>query len=140
MRLSKAKFFLLLFVIISAPFLVYKINWLLHSQKTIGTMSFVGKSQTGQIGHAYSVVWFVAGNDTVWFNGNDNILFKPGEPVPVRYLKNDPSEARLDVFPSIWGDTLVYGGGPLLVLVALFLHRGIIPHRSKIKLSAKRPF
>ena len=140
MLFTKLKFFLLLFVLIGTPFLVYKINWLLHSQRTVGTMSFVGKNQTGQIGHIYSVVWFVAGKDTIWFNGNDNILFKPGEPVPVRYQKDNPNEARLDLFPSIWGDTIVYGGGPLLVLIALFLHRGIMPHQSKVRLSKKRPF
>ena len=102
-------------------------------------MSFEGHAQTGQIGHVYSVVWFVAGHDTVWFNGNDNILFKEGETVPVRYQVNHPSDARLNIFPSIWGDTIVYGGIPVSVLLIIFLHPGIVPRRSKIRLNAKRP-
>ena len=140
MIFSRTKFFLVLFIIISTPFLVHKIIWLARSQKVNGTMSFAGRAYTGQIGHVYSVIWFVAGRDTVWFNGNDNILFKPGETVPVRYQKQHPSDARIDVFPSIWGDTVVYGGIPVAVLLVVFIHPGIVPRRSKIAVSAKRPF
>ncbi len=140
MLIGKTKFFFFLFVIISTPFLAHKIIWLAHSRTTNGTMSFIGHSQSGQIRHTYSVVWFVAGKDTVWFNGNDNILFKPGKTVPVRYPIQHPADARLDVFPSIWGDTLVYGGIPVLMLLCIFLHPGIVPRRSKIRLAATRPF
>lgn len=140
MVISRTKFFLILFLIISTPFLVHKIIWLARSQKVNGTMSFEGRAYTGQIGHVYSVIWFVAGRDTVWFNGNDNILFKPGETVPVRYQKHHPSDARINVFPSIWGDTLVYGGIPVAILLIVFIHPGIVPRRSKIAVNAKRPF
>ena len=35
--------------------------------------------------HIYSVIWFMAGKDTVWFNGRNNILFEENQIVPVRY-------------------------------------------------------
>lgn len=103
-------------------------------------MDFVGKSQTGMIGHSYSVISFRAGKDTIWFNGNDNILFKEGAPVPIRYQRTNPKDARINVFASIWGDTLVYGGIPVLILIVIFLDPKIIPLRSKIILKNKRPF
>ena len=103
-------------------------------------MGFVGKSQTGQLVHRYSVISFKVGNNTIWFNGNDNIFFKAGEPVPVRYQRDHPQEARIDMFAPIWGDTLVYGGIPVLILIVVFLDPKIIPLRSKVKLSARKPF
>ena len=103
-------------------------------------MGFVGKAYSGQIAHVYSVIKFGVQKDTFWFNGNDNILYKPGEKVSVRYQVNNPREARINVFPSIWGDTVVYGGIPLIILLVVFVHPGIIPYRSKLVLSMKKPF
>lgn len=103
-------------------------------------MGFVGKSQTGQLYHQYAVISFKVGNDSIWFNGNDNILFEEGETVPIRYQRSNPHEARIDVFAAIWGDTLVYGGIPLLILIVIFLDPKIIPFRSKVKLQLRKPF
>jgi hypothetical protein len=140
MILRKHTFFLLLFVITFAPFLIYKLVWIAHSERTMGVMGFVGKSYTGQIQHYYSVISFQANNDTIWFNGNDNIFFKEGELVPVRYQKHQPSEARVDIFPSMWGDTLVYGGIPVLILLVLYLHPHIFPRNTRFRFSSRKPF
>ena len=140
MTLNRLSFFFVLFIIIILPFFIHKFIWLVRSEKTTGTMGFVGKSQTGQLVHRYSVISFKVGNTTVWFNGNDNIFFKAGEPVPVRYQRHHPQEARIDMFAPIWGDTLVYGGIPVLILIVVFLDPKIIPLRSKVKLSARKPF
>ena len=140
MTLSKPLFFLLLHCIISAPFLIYKITWLAQSVKVNGEMGFIGKSYTGTYVHNYSNIRFKAGKDTIWFNGIDNIFFKEGETVPVRYQRSNPYEARIDTFAAIWGDTVVYGGIPVIILIALFLHPAVIPRRSRIRLSIKKPF
>ncbi len=103
-------------------------------------MSFIGKQQTGQINHVYSVINFVANGVPVWFNGNDNILFKPGEKVRVRYSINNPKDARIDGFVSIWGDTVVFGGLPTLVILMIYFHPLIVPRRSKILISKVKPF
>lgn len=103
-------------------------------------MGFVGKTYTGQLVKVYSVISFVAGRDTVWFNGNDNVLYKEGEPVPVRYERNNPTDARINIFGSVWGDTVVYAGIPLLILLIVFIHRGIIPRKARISLNARKPF
>jgi hypothetical protein len=138
--LNKNRFFLLLTAIVVSPFLFYKIIWLVNSRTATGTMSFVGKEYTGQIAHVYSVITFPANGKTFWFNGNDNILFKPGEKVDVRYLVNNPRDARIDIFVSIWGDTLIYGGIPALIILMIFFHPLIVPKGSKIRLSSSRPF
>jgi len=140
MLFSKNSFFLLLFVITFSPFLVYKLIWIARSEKVNGVMGFIGKSYTGQLVHNYSVISFQVGKDTIWFNGNDNIFFKKGEAVPVRYQKSDPNEVRLNIFPSMWGDTIVYGGIPVAILLLLFLHPHIFPRRTKFRLSGKKPF
>src|SRR5918993_435322 len=119
MTLTKNKFFLILIAIVIAPFLLYKIIWLINSRTADGTMSFVGKEYTGQIAHVYSVIKFSANGQTIWFNGNDNVLFKPGETVPVRYSRNNPKDARINIFASVWGDTLIYGGIPAVLILMI---------------------
>src|SRR2546423_7554823 len=136
MIMRRTTFFFSLIIIVITPFLLYKILWLLHSEKTIGRTGFVGKSYTGQIAHVYSVIRFMAGHDTIWFNSNDNILYQPGQIVPVRYQSAHPSEARVNIFVSIWGDTVVYGGIPVLILLVMFLHPELVPRRSRLRLQA----
>jgi hypothetical protein len=140
MIIRKSTLFLFLFTIVFGPFLIYKLLWIARSEKTNGIMGFAGKSYTGTLAHTYAVISFRVGKDTIWFNGNDNILYQEGETVPVRYQKHNPYEARIDIFPSMWGDTLVYGGGPVLVLLVLFLHPHVFPRGSKFRLSLKKPF
>lgn len=103
-------------------------------------MSFVGKRYAGQMMYTYSVIWFMSGKDTVWFNGKNEILYEEGHPVPVRYSRKNPADAKLNVFISIWGDTLVYGCIPVLILLVIFSHPHIIPYRSKIRLNTSKPF
>ena len=140
MTISKPLFFILLLCIVTAPFLIYKIVWLSRSVKVNGEMGFVGKNYAGTYVHTYSNIRFMAGKDTIWFNGNDNIFFKEGEIVPVRYPRSNPYLPKIDIFPAIWGDTVVYGGIPVIILMALFLHPAIIPRRSRIRLNIKKPF
>ena len=139
MTLSKSLFFLLLLCIVTIPFLIYKISWLARSVKVNGEMGFVGKNYAGSYVHVYSNIRFMADKDTIWFKGNDNMFFKEGETVPVRYIRSNPHEARINTFAAIWGDTVVYGGIPVIILLALFLHPAIIPRRSRIRLSTKKP-
>lgn len=140
MTFSRNTFFLILFLIVATPFLLHKIIWLANSNATTGTMGFIGKTYTGQLLKVYSVISFVTGRDTVWFNGNDNVIYKEGEPVPVRYQRSHPQDARINIFGSIWGDTIVYGGIPLAILLVIFIHPSIIHRRSRIRLTAAKPF
>jgi hypothetical protein len=139
MTFTKTSLFVFLFLLFSAPFVVHKLLWLAGTVKTVGEMGFVGKSYTGTYVHQYANIRFIAGNDTIWFNGTDNILFKEGSAVPVRYPRNNPHAARVDVFASIWGDTLVYGGIPLVILIAVFLHPAVIPAGSRFRLQRRPP-
>jgi hypothetical protein len=141
MIIRRNAFFGCLFTIVLVPFLFYKIYWITHSKRVNGVMGFIGKAYaTDQIVHVYSVIKYPVGKDTFWFNGNDNIFFQRGELVPVRYRVNDPSDARIDIFSSIWGDTIVYGGIPLLILLISFIHPQIVPYRSRVLLHFKPPF
>lgn len=103
-------------------------------------MRFVGKSYTGQIGHIYSVIRFSTGADTIFFNTSDNIIFKPGDTVPVRYQPANPAGAKVDMFIEIWGDALIYGGMFVLLVLVVTAHPGIVPYRSKIWINIRRPF
>jgi hypothetical protein len=140
MLIRRSRFFLVLFGIMVIPLLVPKIVWLARSEKANGIVSFIGKRYAGQMVYTYAVVWFMVGKDTVWFNGRNDILFEEGEQVPVRYPRKNPAEARLDVFLAIWGDTLIYGGIPVLILLIIFLHPEIVPRRAKVRLTVIRPF
>src|SRR5579862_9862030 len=121
MRFTKIQLFLLLGLFLAGPVVGGKLWWLLRSRRTAGVYSFRGLGFAGdQMPLDYSVCWFPLGKDTIWFNGTGNLPFHEGEPIPVRYQADDPGDARIDVFPAIWGDTVVYGGIPLFTLLMIY--------------------
>ncbi len=140
MTISRTCLFIICFAIVTAPFLIPKIVWLAGSEKTNGMMRFVGKSYTGQLVHSYSVISFIAGNDTVWFNSEDNTIYKIGEIVPVRYQHNNHEDAKVNIFSNIWNDTIIYGAGPLIILLLIFFHPKGIPKHVRFAIAFKKPF
>jgi hypothetical protein len=139
MIISRHTFFLMLFAIISLPIPVYKLFWLAGSRETTGTMYFTGHGNLGSVLgiSTYPVIWFKAGKDTLYFNGNVNIPLKEGERVSVRYQKNDPNDAKINTFSCIWGDSLAYELGPLLIFIIVFFHPDLVPKKSRILLGRK---
>ena len=139
MNLSRNSFFLLLFGIFIFPVLAYKMIWLVTTKKTTGTMYFTGHGNLGSVLgiSTYPVIRFIFGKDTIFFNGNVNIPLKEGEVVPVRYQRNDPSDAKINTFVCIWGDSLAYCLGPFLILMVIFFHPDLIPKKSRVVLGRK---
>jgi hypothetical protein len=140
MTLSRNSLFFICLLIVTAPFLIPKLIWLSNSEKATGTMRFVGKSYTGQLIHFYSEISFPAAKDTFWFNSNDNTIFEIGENVPVRYQKDNPEDAKVNIFSNIWSDTVVFGSVPLIILLFIFFHPKGIPGRMKFRLYSRKPF
>jgi len=58
----------------------------------------------------------------------------------VRYQVKNPREARINIFSSIWGDTVVFGGIPLIILLIVIMHPQIVPYSAKILINRSRPF
>jgi hypothetical protein len=141
MILSRNSFFLLLFCLFLLPLPVYKLFWLARSKETTGKLYFTGHGNLGSVLgiSTYPVIRFITGKDTVIFNGNVNIPLKPDEKVSVRYQQNDPSDAKVNVFSCIWGDTLAYELGPFLILLVIYFHPDLVPKKSSIVLGNK-PF
>jgi len=139
MVLSRHSFFLLLLIIILLPLPMYKLFWLAGSSETTGTMYFTGHGNFGSVLgiSTYPVIWFKQGRDTIFFNGNVNIPLKPDERVSVRYQKKNPSDAKVNSFTCIWGDTLAYELGPFLIFLIVFLHPDLVPKKAKISLQRK---
>jgi len=141
MVIRQITLFISIVLIYSSLIIVPKIIWLNHSQKTVGIFSFEGMGSAGErIKLSYSFIYFKHGHETIWFQGIGNMHLKEGSPVPIRYQINDPADAKVDTFYGMWADAAVYGGEPLLVLICIFLHRGIFPPRSKIRLTLKKPY
>lgn len=141
LRFSKTRLFLLLALLCASPFVLYKIDWLLHSSRAMGVYSYKGLGFAGdQMPLDYSVCWFPLGHDTIWFNGAGNLGFHEGDPIPVRYPPDEPWNARIDVFPAIWGDTIVYGGIPLFALLLMYIHPKVLPRGRKVRVVWRRPF
>ena len=139
MIISRNSFFIILFALINLPIPLYKLLWLASSRKTVGTMYFTGHGNLGSVLgiSTYPVIWFKAGKDTIYFNGNVNIPLKEGEQVPVRYQGNNPSDAKMNTFSCIWGDSLAYGLGPFLIFWVIFFHPDLVPKKSKVMLGKK---
>ena len=139
--MHRTPFFLALFGILLTPLFLSRTLWLLHSEKTMGFMAFETRGTAGdQIQLTYSLIYYRHGKDTIWFNGMPGLGLKTGQLVPVRYQPGNPADAKIDLFIALWGDTLVYGGIPFLMLVVTFLHPDVIPRRSRVRLTWKRPF
>jgi hypothetical protein len=108
----------------------------MNSRSTVGTLEFIGHGNLGSaLGMStYPVIMFVVGSDTFHFNGAVNPELRRGQQISVRYLKQDPDDAKINSLLSLWGDTLAYSLGPLLVFLGLFLTPDIVPLKSKVKI------
>jgi hypothetical protein len=142
MILSRNQFFLVLLILLVGPFYVAKILWLTSSGKATGRALFMGHTLElhGDISQ-HLVVLFKAGKDSVTFNAGDNLGFKVGDPVPVRYQKANPTDARINITVCIWGDTWVDSLLPELFLLVLLLTPDrfdpLIPWNARIRLGIK---
>lgn len=141
MIIQRTIFFLVLSVFFVLLISSGKVIWFLRSEKTTGVFSFEGRGNAlEQIRITNSFIYFRHGKDTVWFNGPAGLNVPEGAAIPVRYNPANPSDAKVNTFFGIWGGTVVYCSLPLLVLLVLVVHPHIIPYRSVILLSRKRPF
>jgi hypothetical protein len=141
MVVRRTTFFLSLFGILFILLLPNKLIWLMTSKKTTGVFAFQGRGNAlEQITLPFSEIYFRLGKDTVWFKGPGKIGMNPGTLVPVRYQPDNPANAKVMTFFGFWGDTAIYGGIILLLLLAIFLHPGIVPRRASLRLSFRKPF
>lgn len=138
MILTRTWFFGILFFILVSPLIIQKSIWMAGSVKTTGVMEFTGHDNLGSaLGiSTYPVVKFMADGREYHFNGNIDMPLKRHQAVEVRYRRNDPSNARINTFQCIWGDTVAYGLAPLLVFLVLLLSPYIIPWRSRVKIGS----
>jgi hypothetical protein len=121
MNLSRNQFFVLLLILFVSPFYAAKIYWLTHSRPATGLAWFMGHTLElhGDISQ-HLVILFQVGQDSVIFNAGDNQGFRVGDLVPIRYQKDNPSDARINIPVCIWGDTWVNSLLPLMVLLVFF--------------------
>jgi hypothetical protein len=139
MILSRNTFLVLLTVLLLCPLVLYKLIWLAGTKETTGVMYFTGHGNLGSVLgiSTYPVIWFTSGKDTIFFNGNVNIPLKPDEKVSVRYQRHNPSDAKVNTFTCIWGDTMAYELGPFLIMLIVFLHPDLVPRNAKIALGGR---
>jgi hypothetical protein len=139
MLFSKNAFFFLLFLLLLSPIVLPNVIWLLRSVKTTGKVEGIGHATGISLGRdTYALVSFMAGKDTFYFQGKDDD-YKQGDIVPLRYQKEDPEDARIVSFYSIWGNTIAYSGVPLIFWIICFFAPDIVPKKAKI-LIGKKPF
>jgi len=142
MLLSRNQFFLVLLVLFLAPFYGPRLIWLAHSRTTTGKVWFIGHTLEllGDIS-SHRVILFKAGRDSFFFNAGGR--FKVGDPVPVRYNKTHPADARINTAFGMWADLWVNSLLPELVLLILFItprrFDPLIPRKARVRLGIK-PF
>jgi hypothetical protein len=139
MSFSKNAFFFLLLLVITLPFMLPNIIWLLRSQKALGKVEGIGVASGISLGpDTYALVSFTAGEKAVYFHGQDD-NYKPGDIVPLRYQPRNPEDAKVATFFSLWGSTIAYMGAPLIFWIIFFFARDIMPAGSRISFGG-RPF
>ena len=140
MRFSKTAFLCLLLIVLLSPLIIYNTVWITRARKATGTMCFQGKTLNGQFSTEYPVIKFSSnGRDTVFFNGAETIAYKAGLQVPVLFPAQYPAEAKVASFAGLWLGPLLYLVVPLVLLLIVYLHPGIIPRHAVIVIG-KRPF
>lgn len=143
MTLSRNAFFLLLLLLCVSPFIIWKLHWLSKTTTTTGKMWYTGHTieLDGKIS-SHLIILFLAGKDSISFQAPANLPFKEGDPVPVRYVPGEPSQARVNTPLRIWGDAIVYGLWPLLFVLVIYLiperFDPLVPRKSKVKLGSKK--
>lgn len=139
MLFSKNAFFFLLLLVLTLPFLLPNIIWLLKSDKTTGKVEGIGTAGGISLGRdTYAYVSFMAQSDTFYFQGMDD-HYTQGDVVPLRYQKRNPEDAKVATFFSLWGKTIAYCGVPLIFWIICFFAPDIVPKGSKIRIG-KKPF
>lgn len=144
MLLSRARFFVFLFLLLPGPFMGPKLFWFVCSRRAVGRVYFTGGDLDPIDGtRKYLVIRFPLGRDTVEFNSNIYFRWPDDMKVMIRYSRFDPADARIDLPVCIWGDTLVNVLLPLGVWLILFLTPNrfdpIIPWGSKVQLRRRWP-
>jgi len=141
MLLTRNQFFLVLLILSLGPFYVPRLLWLVHSGKATGRGWFVGHTLElqGDISQ-HLVIIFRAGNDSAFFNGGGG-KFHVGDSVPVRYQKDNPSDARVNTFSGMWEDILINSLLPLLTLLILYITPArfdpLIPWKARVRIGVK---
>ena len=140
MIFGRLSFFLILLLLVVSPFFLTKLIWLSGTKLTTATVSFMGKRYSGVFTDVYPVIVFTAGKDSIWFDGDNDLVLEEGQTIPVRYTLSNPSDARIATFRGLWVDTLVYSAVPAIVILALSCHPLVIPYRSRVRVLRKKPY
>jgi hypothetical protein len=141
MIIGKTPFFLILFFLIAVPMITPRLIWLARSRTAVGVMGFEGRGTAGeQIQLTYSYFYFQPGKERIWFTAPPGLDYKEGDSVPVRYLPAEVTNARVDCLIGLWGDILVYGGIPELIVLIAFFHPEVVPRGSGLLLTLKSPY
>ncbi|PVD51148.1 hypothetical protein DC498_15970 [Terrimonas sp.] len=140
MIVKRYVFFILLLLLVIAPYIATRLCWILSAKETKGKIAFIGKDISAQLPRSYSVVMFSStGNDTVFFNSADGEIWEENAVVPVLYQPSDPHNASINGFMSLWLDATIYSTIMFVIIAIIFLHPEIVPYRSNIKLQWKKP-
>jgi len=134
MQLTRTQFFLLSFSVLFSLFFAQKIIWLARANRAKGRVVMTGHGNFGSvIGlSTYQVIKYVVNTDTIVFNGDMDLGLVEGSQVSILYQPGQPYDAKVSQFKALFGDSLVYFIGPLLVLIIIFLTPGLIPKHSQI--------
>jgi hypothetical protein len=140
MVLTRPQFFLVLSIVFLGPFYAPRLIWLARSRTATGKVWFIGHTLElqGDVS-SHLVILFKLGRGSFYFNGRGH--FKVGDPVPVRYNKTRPADAKINTAFSIWADVLVNSLFPGLVLLILFItprrFDPLIPWNARVRIGIK---
>jgi hypothetical protein len=128
MKVTRIQLFVIVFILLLAPLIIYKSIWLAKSVVTKGVVLYTNHTLYTRPTQYYPVIQFTTDKYVVKVSGHYNAPYKDGDSVQLRYLPNHPTSYKIDTFWNCWIEVFIWTGF-LLLFAVFFLARDIVPNK-----------
>jgi hypothetical protein len=133
MVISKWQLYIMVVLIITLPFVAFRLHWVQKSIKTKAVVLYNKQVRLSRSGnHLLPVFQYSAKDYLVTASESYNLPYKEGDTVNIRYNPSKLTHFRIDSFWGCWKD-LIYVFTPVLLFVTMiFSAKDIFPKMIKI--------
>ena len=129
MKLTRLQLLIVTFIILLAPYVIYRLIWLRNSQITKGVVLYTNETRALSFTQTYPVIRFETEKYVIKVTGHYNAKYDEGDSIDIRYNPSHPLSYKINTFWNCWYDVFIWGG-VLLLFGSFLLVRSIIPNKT----------